>query len=121
MKRIAKLTCLLLAILLLAAVAMGCGKEKSSGTSSSAYKKWMDVLKDYDRWVDKYIAAYNKYKQNPNDTSALQDYTNLISEMTQWEAKMAAIDDDDDLTDAELAKVLAEYQRITAKLAKIAG
>ena len=78
----------------------------------------MDVLKDYDKWVDKYAAAIDKYNKNPSDSSAINDYMNCLTELTQWEAKLADIGDDDDLTDQEAAKVMAEYDRITLKLTK---
>ena len=76
------------------------------------------MLKEYDAWADKYVRVLNKYSKNPGDPSALSEYTSCLSEMTRWEAKLADLEDDDDLTDAELTKVLAEYERITLKLSK---
>ena len=136
MKRAVKLVSLLLAVLLLAAVAIGCKKEKDSDTGkydtqkgataetqkgSPAYQKWMDLLKDYDKWTDKYVKVLDKYSKNPNDASALSDYMDCLTELTQWEAKLADIGDDDELTNQEAVKVMAEYERITLKWTKAAA
>lgn len=87
--------------------------------SNSSDAEWKQFLKDYEAWVDSYIAIYNKYKANPTDQSILSDYTKMVGEMTEWSEKADDIEDELEDTDAAL-EYSAELMRIASKLANIA-
>ncbi len=90
--------------------------EKDS-TSDDA--EWKRFLKDYEAWVDDYIAIVKKYKDNPTDMSILSDYTEMISEMTEWTERADEIELELEDTNAAL-EYSAELLRIAGKLAEAA-
>ena len=81
---------------------------------SRAYQQYMDWLKQYDKWVDSYINVCKNYNKNP--AAYMSDYLTKTAELTEWTAKFANVDDDDDLTAAEAAKISKEYLRIYNKM-----
>lgn len=76
-------------------------------------------MKDYEAWVDDYIAIVKKYKENPTDMSILSDYTEMVSEMAEWAKRADEIELE--LQDTGVAlEYSAELLRIAAKLAEAA-
>lgn len=97
----------------------GAEKQSESNNSSSSLDdaEWKQFLKDYEEWVDDYIAIVKKYKANPTDTSILADYTNMVSEMADWTDKADEIESE--LEDSEAAAEYAsELLRIANKLSE---
>lgn len=93
--------------------------DTSSETTSNI--EWREFLKEYEEWVDKYIEVLKKYKSNPSDMSILSDYTEMMTELTEWSEK--ADDMQADLENAspkELAEYSKEVARIATKLAEAA-
>ena len=81
--------------------------------------EWKQFLKDYEAWVDDYIALVKKYKANPTDLTILSDYTKMAAEMSDWSAR--ADDIELELKDTEAAlEYSAELLRIAGKLADVA-
>lgn len=93
--------------------------SSESEKSSTDDAKWKQFLKDYEAWVDDYIAIVKKYKDNPTDMSILSDYTEMVSEMTEWSEKADEIELELEDTDAAL-EYSAELLRIAGKLAEAA-
>ena len=85
--------------------------------SSTDDAEWKQFLKDYEAWVDDYIAIVKKYKENPTDMSILSDYTEMISEMTEWTERADEIELELEDTDAAL-EYSKEILRIAGKLAE---
>ena len=81
--------------------------------------EWKQFLKDYEAWVDDYIAIVKKYNDNPTDMSILSDYSEMISEMTDWTERADEIELELEDTDAAL-EYSAELLRIAGKLAEAA-
>ena len=105
---VVKLLVIVLAFSLVSTALVGCKK--------SSYQKWKDVLKEYDEWADDYVAFMKKYKANPADISLLSDYSKLMSEYSSWTNKLAEIENDKSLTEAQMEEIVTEYNRITLKL-----
>ena len=77
-------------------------------------------IKEYEEWVDKYIAVVKKYNANPTDLSILSEYTSLVTELADWTERADDVSDSiEDIEDA--AEYSAELMRIAAKLADAAG
>ena len=94
--------------------------ESSDDTSALEDADWKDFLKEYEEWVDKYIAVVKKYKANPTDLSILSEYSSLMGELTDWTER--ADDISDSIVDVEdAAEYSAELVRIAAKLADAVG
>ena len=74
---------------------------------------WKQFLKDYEAWVDSYIAIVSKYKANPTDVSIFSDYSKMISEMSDWSESA-------DELDAQLQDTAA-YLEYSSELIRIAG
>ena len=86
---------------------------------STGTEEWKQFLKDYEAWVDDYIAIVKKYKDNPTDMSILTDYTNMVSEMADWAERADEIELELEDTDAAL-EYSSELLKIAAKLAEAA-
>ena len=121
-KTIRVLAVLLVALLMLLAFA-GCSSSKKDEDStdetvqdgSSAYKQYMEWLKQYEKWVDSYINVCKNYNKNP--TSYMNAYLTKTAELAEWTEKFSDIDDDG-LTTAEAAKITNEYLKIYNKMIK---
>ena len=81
--------------------------------------EWKQFLKDYEAWVDEYIAIVKKQKDNPSDMSILSDYTEMLSEMTEWTERADEIELELEDTD-EALEYSKELLRIAGKLAEAA-
>lgn len=90
-----------------------------SNNENTGAEEWRQFLKDYEAWVDDYIAIVKKYKDNPTDMSILTDYTNMVSEMADWAERADEIELELEDTDAAL-EYSSELLRIAAKLAEAA-
>lgn len=93
--------------------------SSESKKSSTDDAKWKQFLKDYEAWVDDYIAIVKKYKNNPTDMSILSDYTEMVSEMAEWSEKADEIELELEDTD-EALEYSKEVLRIAGKLAEAA-
>ena len=113
---------MILVLAFLAFAFAGCSSSEEGGNATEAaaqggsrtYQQYMDWLKQYEKWVDSYIKVCKNYNNNP--TAYLSDYLSKTAELTEWTAKFANIDDEDDLTAAEAAKISKEYLRIYNKM-----
>jgi Flp pilus assembly protein TadD len=100
----------------LAGVLAGCSSgsdatsQKSNASASSNYK---DTLKEYEKFVDDYVALMKKYKTNPSDPSILSDYTSMMTDYSEWTNKINDIKGDFDSED------LKTLTRINEKLASV--
>ena len=93
-------------------------KNNDENKSSSQDVEWRKFLKEYEDWVDDYVAMMKKYKENPTDMSILSDYTEMVSEMADWTSKadeieLSIVDTNDAL------EYSSELLRIAGKLAKV--
>lgn len=67
----------------------------SISTEVSSYSGDCDqFLTDYEVFVVKYIDILKKYNNNPSDISILSEYTSIMTEVSQWDAKTADCVDD---------------------------
>lgn len=87
------------------------GKEEKNDDAP-----WKKFLKEYEDWVDNYIAVLNKYKEDPTELSVLSDYSKMIADLADWTGRIEDVQDSImDVDDAvEYSK---EILRIAAKLA----
>lgn len=79
-------------------------------------EEWRTFIKEYEEWVDEYIALLQKYKNNPTDTSILTDYTKMAAEMTDWTMRADEVKEELEDPDA-LAEFTKELLRISNKIA----
>lgn len=91
--------------------------SQSSDNSSTSSSDWRQWLKDYEAWVDKYIATYKKYQNNPTDTSLVSEYTKLAAEASEWAEK--ANDIKTDLSTSDATEFANTYARILDKISKM--
>jgi hypothetical protein len=90
-------------------------------SSSTASTDWRQLLKDYEEFMDDYIAILKKYTENPLDTSILGDYMDMMTELEERSDKYDDMSDDLDDPD-ELAEFMKEWTRIyTKQINAIAG
>ena len=120
-----KVLALLLAVLMIVSLT-ACGAQSTedkndssvNGVVSNNNTGWKEFLKDYEEWVDDYIALTKKYKDNPTDTSILSEYTEMAAEVTEWAER--ADDLESELSAAEAAEYAEELAKIASKLAEVA-
>lgn len=83
--------------------------------------EWKQFLKDYEAWVEDYVKILKKYSENPTDMSIISDYTEMLKEVTEWEAKADEIEKElEEASPAEAIEYSAELLKITAKIAEAA-
>ena len=87
----------------------------TAAPSSTSTSDWRQFLKDYEKFMDEYIAVLKKYMKNPLDMSVLSDYTTMMTELSEWDEKYDDMSDDLD-NPAELAEFLQEWTRIYTKM-----
>jgi hypothetical protein len=81
--------------------------------------EWKQFIKEYEEWVDDYVAIVKKYMANPTDISLLADYTEMMEDVSKWEADSAKVEKElanDPTASAEYSKEIA---RITLKMASV--
>lgn len=80
-------------------------ENESASVSSSDCDKY---LKEYEKFVLKYIDVLKKYKKNPNDPSVISDYTKMMSNANEWAEKIEDCTNDSKYT----AKILEIQTKI---------
>lgn len=109
---------------IIAAITGGCFAVFSNGNSSTdtgsipsaettGWSKW---LKQYESWVDKYVAVYKKYKANPSDTSVQSEYLKLAGEASKWAEEGKKFSASDMLSSSDMAEFTETYNRILEKI-----
>ena len=89
--------------------------------TSSEMPAWKEFLADYEAWVDNYVEIAKKYSENPTDMSILSDYTNMMTELNEWQTKATDVQNElQEASPAEAAEYAAEVARIAAKIAEAA-
>ena len=84
--------------------------EPSSGSTVN----WTEFLKEYESWVDDYVAFMKKYKDNPTDPDLLQDYSAMVTKLSEWSEKADKIQND--LSPDDLSEYLKTLSRILDKI-----
>jgi len=75
---------------------------------------WKVFLVEYEEWVDKYIALAQKSKDNPTDMSVLNEYLEMVNEISDWTTKTEEITKE--LVNSP--KASAEYSKEIARILK---
>ena len=86
--------------------------------ASDDYSSWREFMKDYEAWVDSYIAFLEKYKENPNDASLASEASQMAEEASNWAQRLEAWSLDDMPPD-ELSEFMGILEQINRKLAAI--
>ena len=89
------------------------GTPSTPSTTSSS--DWRKFLKDYEEFVDAYVAVLKKYTANPLDFSILGDYMDMMTAAEEWSDEYDAMSDELD-DPKELAEFIKEWTRIYAKM-----
>ena len=90
-------------------------EETPTSTPTTSSPNWRQFLKDYEAFIDSYIAVLKKYSADPTDFSILGDYMNMMTELSEWDDKYDDMSDGlDDPT--ELAEFIQEWTRIYTKM-----
>ncbi|MBR5323056.1 MAG: hypothetical protein IKU48_05885 [Clostridia bacterium] len=61
--------------------------QTDSVENSNDIVEWKEFLKEYEKWVDDYIAIVKKQKENPSDLTILTDYSKMLTQMSEWSRK----------------------------------
>lgn len=77
---------------------------------------WETFLVEYEAWVDSYISFMQKYNENPADPDILNDYMDLIDELTEWTQKEVQMQEDLANYPEALNTYIETLTRITQKL-----
>lgn len=80
--------------------------------------EWRQFLRDYEAWVDEYIAKFEKYKENPEDVTIMSEYTKMIPEILEWEERSQNIEAGFKDGKEALEEYLEEILRIEEKFAE---
>ncbi|MCL2078938.1 MAG: hypothetical protein FWH17_03740 [Oscillospiraceae bacterium] len=81
-------------------------------TASPSTYNWQQFLKDYEKWIDDYVAFMKKYQANPTDLSLLTDYLSYMEKLTEWSQRAG----DAELELANNPEALKEYSETLARI-----
>ena len=90
--------------------------ETAENNDDSA--EWKEFLKDYEKWVDDYIAIVKKQKENPTDLTILTEYSKMLTQLSEWSKKSDDVAKSIKSTDDAL-EYSNEVLRIVGKLTEI--
>ena len=98
----------------------GSSSGSSSSSSNSSNTSWKEVLKDYEAWVDEYVAFMKKYKNASSSEAAsmLSDYSKMLSKQAEWANKIDSLDDN--LSGDDLQEYIKVTTRCASKMAEVA-
>lgn len=77
--------------------------------------EFKEAMDSYEAFYDEYCDFLKRYKENPSDLNLLAEYTEMMQELEEMNAKFEAWGDSD-LSDAELKYYLEVIDRITQKM-----
>jgi hypothetical protein len=90
-------------------------QESDKASDNSSYD-WKQYLKDYEEWVDLYIAWVKKANKNPDDTELWGDYADMMAKATEFSGKASEIESE--LTGSDLMEFTEAYLKIMQKYSK---
>lgn len=87
-------------------------ESKPDETSSSNSEDWRQALKDYEAYVDKYVAFMKQYNANPDDPNLMKRYSEMLSKLNDYSDSIQKVK-------GELSKDdLAEYNKTMTRIAE---
>ena len=93
-------------------------QETESKENNKDSAEWKEFLKDYEEWVDDYIAIVKKQKENPTDMTILAEYTEMLSDLSEWSNKADDVAESIENTE-EAMEYSKEVLRIAGKLTEV--
>ena len=122
-----KKICMVLIVVSLFGTMVGCNvgeiskKTETSSSTSTNSSEWKQFLGDYEKWVDSYVEVMKKYKDNPTDTSILEDYTKMATEITEWTTKAEKVQLELENDSEATKEYLETLSRIVEKFSSVAS
>jgi len=77
-----------------------------------------DVMDEYEKFIDKYVKFMKKYEEEGRPLSMLSEYTELMTQYTEFAETMAAYNGDN-LSAADYAYYLEVMNRVNQKLLEL--
>ena len=90
-----------------------------SASVSSNKVEWKQFLKEYEEWVDSYVALVKKYKANTSDMSILSEYTTMMQKLVVWSEKADKVEKELKNNSAALKEYLSTLTRVIKKLSSV--
>jgi hypothetical protein len=81
---------------------------------SESASSWRQVIKEYEQWVDDYVAVMKRYKANPTDAGLISQYTSMLSRINEWTDKVKNLKDN--IEASEVSEYISALNRITVKM-----
>ena len=91
--------------------------EPDEPTGSSSNAEWRQFLKDYEAWVDDYVALMKKYNDDPENLELMNESLALAMDALEWANRADELEDDIPLE--ELSEYLETISRIIQKLTAV--
>ena len=76
--------------------------------------EWRQFLKDYEAWVDDYVALMEKYNEDPENLELLNESVALAMDALEWANRADELEDDIPLED--ISEYLETLSRILQKI-----
>jgi len=93
--------------------------EKTPAPVSVKKVEWKQFLKEYEEWVDSYVALVKKYKANSSDVTLLSEYTTMMQKLVVWSEKADKVETELKNNSAALKEYLATLARVVKKLSSV--
>jgi len=88
----------------------------NTGTPTVPDYDWRQFLKDYEEWMDDYIAFLKKYEEDPNNLDLLMESLDLMIKAAEWAERAEEIEADLENDPVALKEYIEVLTRILKKL-----
>lgn len=113
-----RITSVLLALLLLVFLS-ACELPQVSEDAAGEQAEWERFIEEYNEFADEYVQLFEQYKENPQDMSIFEDFTDAASKAAEWASKATEMTKELIGAPEDAAKFAAELLEIAKKLAGI--
>lgn len=91
----------------------------SSGNLNGS-SDWKQFLKDYEAWVDSYVAFMRKYKDTPQNPALLSESQKFITQTTEWAEKSKKYENSlKDMSTEDYLEYMKSVTKILGKISEI--
>jgi len=91
------------------------GNGNGNGLVANDVAEWQVFINDYEAFVDQYIDMMTRMAEDPTDPELIDELTEMMEEVTTWEARIPEIADSIEDED-EMEQFLDEIARVSEKM-----
>ena len=91
-------------------------KTDKTTSKDSTTAEWRTFLKDYEKWVDRYLAFLPKYMSDSSDPQVVAEYEKLEKESEEWSKRAEKVTNELENSPEDLEEFTNELSKILEKI-----